>query len=518
MEKFSEEQLYYALEAARDDLLAFIMFMNPDFVVAPHHRLISDKLMSVFKGDILRQMIFMPPRSSKSFMMNEYFPAWTLGRMPNWQYIVASHSSPLAEGFSREVRNMVNSPAYKMVFPLVELRADSRAANRWHTTEKGVYTAVGTGGAVAGRGANLALIDDPISEQDAWSKAERKKIIRWWPAGLRSRLMPNGRIIICQTRWHQNDLSGWLLEQERVNEDADKWDVLSIPALINDEEAKMLNEAREKLIGQGFIGEDYPVLEPGQTYWPVTPEYEHADFGLRGWHTSELEQTKKNMPDYQWQALYMQRPTAEEGNILKVSWWKDWNKYNPPQCEYVLVSMDTAFSTEEASSYSALITWGVFFDEDGQANLIMLGAQKGRWEYPTLRKKAFEIWSLHKPDIMLIEKKASGQSLLQDLKSSGIPVAEFLPDRDKVSRAHACTPVFNAGLIHAPTNKQWAQDVMHECAGFPSMEDTDYVDCVTQAIIWLRKGSWLRHPDDMHWQGEDDYSTIAPRKKRRSYY
>ena len=494
-----EELIKEAIEAARHDLLAFCMLMDPNFVVAPHLRLMADKLMEMYLGSCPRLMIFMPPRSGKSQMTSIYAPAWFLGHVPSWQMIGASHSSNLIEDFSREVRNLVNSDIYQAIFPGVSLRADSRAANRWHTNSKGIYTAIGVGGHMAGRGANCAFIDDPISEQDAYSKAKRQRVNKWYPGGLRTRLMPNGRVVIVMTRWNEDDLAGFLIKQSDHNPRADQWEVIRFPGILDKEACEMLKESREKCIEQRLLPENYPQMKVGETYWPVMPGHENRDTGLRGWTTEELLDTKENTPPHEWEALYMQRPTADQGNILKTGWWKVWEERRPPGCDYVLMSMDTAFSERDSADYTAITTWGIFKDQHSVSQMIMLGAQKGRWSYPDLRRKTFDLYNYHMPDAVLIEKKASGQSLLQDMRAAGVPVLEYNPDKDKIARAYACTPLFQAGRIWVPKEKRWAEEVIHECATFPAADYDDYVDTVTQAIIWMKDGAWVTHPDD-EWQ------------------
>lgn len=506
-----------ALEAARNDLLAFCMLMNPTFVVAPHHRLMADELMAVERGENKRLMIFISPRSTKSLMGSVYFPAWCLGRHPHWETMAISYSGELAAANGREVRNTILSDSYRAVFPHVDLRKDSRAAHRWHTNANGIFVSGGITSGIAGKGAHLAVIDDPLSEQEAYSKAARERVKVWYPGGLRTRLMPSGRIVVISTRWHEDDLSGWLL----ANSDQpgmDQWRVIEIPALLTEDAAFNLNIAREKLVSMGWLPPTAPVIETGKTYWPPLQEHLEMDDppGLRGWTTEELESTRFNMPPYQWNALYMQRPTAEEGAILTRAGWQNWEEKEPPNCHYLLISMDTAYAEKEYADYSAYVVWGVFTDKNGQANLVMLDADHGRWEYPFLRRRANDLNQQWHPDAFLIEKKASGQSLIQDLRLSGVPVIEYLPakDRDKVSRAHSVTPMFHAKRVWIPKFKTWADEVVEECARFPHGPHDDWVDCVVQACIWLRDGTWVRHPDDPVY-GTDPEVEWEAKKRRR---
>lgn len=487
-----------AVAAAKDDLLAFILLMDPMFSVGPHHRLICDQLMRVEKGEIDRLMLFLPPRTSKSTIMSTYFPAWCLGRNPKWEWIGASHSDKLAVKFGRTVRDMVNSPQFATIFPGVRISKTNSAADMWavtyHGRPGGVYLAAGTNQKIAGFGAHCAAIDDPISEQDAWSKAKRDSVNEWYPGGLRSRLMPGGRVVIAQTRWHEMDLSGFLLKMQNEDPDADQWTVISIPALNTKESIKELRPATLQLIRDGLLPEDYPLPKVGESFWPQASED-----GEFCWPTSVLKRTKGNLPPYQWDALYMQAPSAQDGGIFKDSYWQDWDSDEPPECDYIIQSYDTAFSTRTTSDYSAYTTWGIFQDKDSHNenfNAILLGANRGHWAYPDLRKLAIEQYEKRKPDAVLVEKKASGQSLIQDLRLSGIPVFEFQPDRDKVSRAHAIASLFHVGKIYAPRDKKWAQEVINECRQFPNGANDDYVDTVTQAILWLRNGGWVHNPED----------------------
>jgi predicted phage terminase large subunit-like protein len=508
-----------AMEAAREDLLAFCMLMNPNFVVAPHHRLMADELMAVERGENKRLMIFISPRSTKSLMSSVYYVAWCIGRHTQWETMAISYSGNLSTAHGREVRNLVMSEPYRALFPHVELRKDSRAADRWQTSAGGVFVAGGITSGIAGKGANLAVIDDPLSEQEAFSKAARERVKTWYPGGLRTRLMPSGRIVIVSTRWHEDDLSGWLLSMQN-QPGMDQWRVIEIPALLTEDSVHNLSIARNELMTAGWLPPDAPEIKEGESYWP--PLQTHLDMtdppGLRGWTTDELKTTQQNMPPYQWNALYMQRPTAEEGQIIRRKSWKNWEGIEPPKCHYILISMDTAYSKETHADYSAFIVWGVFTDQDGNANLIMLDADRGRWEYSDLRQRANDLYMQWRPDAMLIEKKASGQSLIQDLRLSGVPVIDYFPDkdRDKIARAHSVSPLFHAGRVHTPKNRTWAEMVIEECARFPNGPDDDWVDCVVQACIWLRSGTWIKHPNDSPYGfGEEEEKGWKSAKKRR---
>jgi len=484
-----------AIHQARDDLLAFIMLMNPSFNVGPHHRLLCDELMFLEKGDIDRLMIFISPRSSKSLIASTYFPAWALGRNPYWQEIAVSHSDDLATRFGRAIRDIINTSAYQTIFPRTNIRRDNRSANSWALEYKkkqaGSFLAAGSGSGIAGFGAHLAIIDDPISEQDAFSKARRDTLNEWYSSGLRTRLMPGGKIVLVMTRWHENDLAGYLLNQESSAPMTDKWEVVQIPALNTPEAAKGLNDCRKKLIKQGYLTTKYPKLKEGESFWPAADR----ENGFC-WTTEEIIRTKNNTPSFKFDALYGQAPTSEKGNIIKTEWWQDWEKDQAPECTYIIQSWDTAFSTKTSADYSAITTWGVFGDGLGPLNVCLLGATRGRWDYPTLRQKAIDKFEEHKPDSILIEKKASGQSLIQDLRMAGLPIFEFQPDRDKVSRAYAITSLFHNGRIYAPHAKAWTKDVMEEARTFPTGNHDDYMDTISQALLWMRNGGYIDHSEN----------------------
>lgn len=510
-----DEIVYKALQAARTDYLAYLLLMVPNFVVAPHFRLLADELMDLESGKTPRLMILMPPRSGKTFSCTENFPSWALGRHPKWQLIAVSHSMNLVEDFSAYNRNRISSPEYQALFPGMELRQDSKAKHKWHTNKSGIFIAATPETNIAGRGAHIGIIDDPLSETSAFSPSEKHKLHRWWPAGFRSRLMRKGRILVINTRWGEDDLSGYLLDQEKKNPKSDKWRVISIPAILDEESALRLNIARLKLINQGILSESYPELEVGGTYWPLVEEMESDEDVLGGITSDELLITKENMPSYQWESLYMQRPVAEEGNIIKRTWWKEWPLDQlPPTCNYTLMSLDTAFSSKETADFSVIQRWGIFSDsKTGISNLILLGSMKGRWEYPELRSKAQTQYNEHKPDMVLIEKKASGQSLLQDLRMANVPVMEYETDKDKISRVHASAPIFKAGRIWAPVGRDWADEVISEMAAFPNASHDDLVDAATQVVLWMKTGYFIEHPDD-----EWDVLEKNSFPKRRRFY
>ena len=416
----------------------------------------------------------MPPRHTKSEFASYLFPAWVMGRDPHTKIIQATHTAELAVGFGRKVKNLLDSEIYRDVFPEIELARDAKASGRWSTNEGGEYYAVGVGGALAGRGANLCIIDDPVSEQDALSPTALDGIYEWYTSGPRQRLQPGGAIIIVMTRWSIRDLTAKVL-QKQAEGGADQWEVVEFPAIFPDTD---------------------------NVLWP--------EF----WSRDELEGVRASIPVSKWNAQYLQNPTAEEGAIIKREWWNVWESDDPPPCEYIIQSYDTAFTKSERADYSAITTWGIFYPDEGdEPAIILLDAEKGRWEFPELKDAALRLYKDYEPDMVLIEQKASGTPLTHEMRQMGIPVSAFTPGRgaDKFSRMNACAPVFESGMVWSPESR-WAEEVIEECASFPNGEHDDLADSMTQAILRFRQGGFIRTRAD--YEDED----IHAYRRRKEYY
>ena len=474
-------ELYFqkAVIQSKDSFLHFIaMFaptLVPDWIMGRHIHLIADRLQKVESGEIKRLMVFLPPRSSKSVICSKLFPAWYVGRHPQHEILTVSHSDQLASDFGRSVRDLVNFDLFNTVFPDVALRSDVRSQ-------------------IAGRGAHVAILDDVMSEEDSFSETGRRYVKEWYPSGLRTRIMPNGSIVIINTRYHEDDLCGWLLRQESQIELENKWEVIKIPAWVDEPSSKMLN------------------LPVGSSYFPE-------------WKPSEIlkndeEEIKASNGSRYWESLYMQNPVPDTGGIIKKKWLKWWDYDEPPACDYIIQTYDTAFSTKTTADFSVIQTWGIFehmeTDSTGRenwvSNLILLGNEKGRFDYPALRTKAQELYDYHKPDVCIIEKKASGQSLIQDLRRAGLPVLDYIPDRDKTARVYAATPLMDAGRVWLPKGYEWSDDLYGEAITFPNARHDDQVDAMTMAIHYMKESWNLLHPDD------PDYEEGYERKKRVAYW
>ena len=440
----------------RDDFLSFVKHVWPEFIEGPHHKKIADKFNRLAKGKIKRLIINMPPRHTKSEFASFLLPSWMVGRKPDLKIIQTTHTTELAIRFGRKAKTLIDSPEYQQVFK-TRLREDSQAAGKWETEQGGEYYAAGVGSAITGRGADLLIIDDPHSEQDAMNPEALERAYDWYTSGPRQRLQPGGAIVLVMTRWSTKDLTSKLISSQK-NIKADKWDVIEFPA----------------------------ILPSGN---PVWPQY---------WKKEELEGVKASISVGKWNAQWMQNPTAEEGSILKRDWWRVWDKPGIPPLQHIIQSYDTAFSKKETADYSAITTWGVFYpNEDSPAHLILLDAFKERLEFPELRKEALEQYKYWNPDTVIIEAKASGQPLTYELRKLGIPVINFTPSKgqDKHARVNAVAPMFESGMIWAP-DEEFADEVIEECASFPYGDHDDLVDSTTQAIMRFRQAGFVKMPDD----------------------
>jgi predicted phage terminase large subunit-like protein len=467
-------------ENCQESFMDFAHKVWPNFIDGDHHAKMAKQFERVAKGECKRLIINMPPRHTKSEFASYLLPAWFLGKYPEKKVIQTSHTAELAVGFGRKVRNLVDSDVYKSIFPGVGLQADSKAAGRWATNKGGDYFAIGIGGAVTGKGADILIIDDPHSEQEA-ALAETNsevydKTYEWYTSGPRQRLQPGGSIIIVMTRWSKKDLTGRVIKAD-AQRGGEGWEVVEFPA----------------------------ILDSGRPLWP--------EF----WKLEELEALKNELPNSKWMAQYMQNPTSEVSAIVKREWWQIWEHEDPPMCEFTIQSWDTAFLKTERSDYCACTTWGVFYQENNVGvtvpHIILLNSFKERMEFPELKQAAFEHYKEWEPDALIVEAKASGAPLVFELRAMGIPVQEYTPSKgsDKIARLNSVADMFASGRVWVPATS-WAEELVEEVASFPSGEHDDLVDSMTQALLRFRRGGFITL--------ESDEQDEAPewRRRKKAYY
>ena len=451
------EQQLRKLDLAEKRFIPFVKHVWPEFIEGDHHRKIAKKFEDIATGKIKRLIVNMPPRHTKSEFASYLFPAWMVGKNPKLKVIQTTHTGELAVRFGRKMKNLVDTSEFAQVFEDCKIAADSKAAGRWETNKGGEYYAAGIGGAITGRGADLLIIDDPHSEQDALSETAMDSAYEWYTSGPRQRLQPGGAIVIVMTRWSTKDLTGKLLNAQSEPK-ADQWEVIEFPAILPSNK-------------------------------PVWSNY---------WKLEELEGVKASLSEGKWQAQWQQNPTSEEGSIIKREWWKEWKEKEIPDLVHIIQSYDTAFSKKETADFSAITTWGVFYPPNKGPHLILVDVRKGRWDFPELKKIALEEYKYWEPETVIIEAKATGTPLTHELRQIGVPVVNFTPSKgnDKHVRVNSVAPLFEAGKIYYPADKRWAEEVIEECAAFPYGEYDDLVDSTTQALMRFRQGSFINLPDD----------------------
>ena len=463
------------------NFLDFIRHVYPDYKVGEHHARLAKLFEEIANGVRKRVIVNIAPRHGKSELISYLAPAWFLGKHPAKKVIMASHTADLAVNFGRRVRNLVGSEQYKDIFPDISLQADSKSASRWGTNYNGEYFAIGVGGALAGRGADLFIIDDPHSEQDA--KLGKGDVFlpawEWFQSGPLQRLMPGGAIVVVMTRWSKLDLTGQIINQMAKNDEVDDWEVVEFPAILEDK------KGNEK---------------------PLWPEF---------WSLEELKARRAALDIRYWNAQYLQNPTSEEGALIKREWWNIWEKDDPPPCEFIIMTLDAAQEANNRADYNALTTWGVFLNEEtDNYAIILLNAVKERLEFPELKQLCLEEYQEWEPDAFIVEKKSNGAALYQEFRRMGIPVGEFTPGKgqDKISRVNAVSDLFRGGVVWAP-DRRWAHEVIEECNDFPSGANDDLVDSTTLALARFRQGGFIRLPNDE----EDDIVMFKSQKGKRHY-
>lgn len=436
---------------ARNNLLDFTKYTFPEFEAAKHHDLIASKLQEVEEkvrqGKGARLMIFTPPRHTKSELASRRFPAWTLGRNPSWQIITATYAMDFAADFGRDVRHIVKSNEYRHLFPEVELSQDVKAAARWNTNQGGVYVAAGVGGPLTGRGAHIALIDDPFKDwMSAFSEATREHIWKWYLTVLRTRLMPGGAIVLIMTRWHDDDIAGRLIAQQEKG--GDQWDIIELPALIETEQEEKKDPLGRKI---------------GDPLWPE-------------WFSEEeLLKTKAVMPTYEWSALYQQKPVPDEGDYFQYSWFRWYDKL--PEHLNFYICYDGGTQNNEGDPTEI----GVF-GVDPKDNIYIVDWWGGQKTTDIWIDQLIDFADKYKPFVVVGEggiMRRSVEPFLAKRKEQRKVYfrEEYLPSiGDKPLRARQFQALCSMGKVYLPDKAPWVPDLISQLLRFPSGVYDDKVD------------------------------------------
>ncbi len=462
------------IEFARKDFLTFVQLCGEKGLVFSskgQHHMVAQRFEEMTFGDLKRLTISMPPRFGKSSLGSICFPAWYIGNFPHHKVIIASSKDRLASEFGRRVKALIDSEMYKRIFPNVYLTNDSKSKSQFATNHGGLFNALGTGAAAAGVGADLYCVDDCVSEQDAktGNLDAYDSAWAWVQQGVFQRLQPGGRIVFIATRWSRYDPIGRVQQKMKEDKNYERWISIEFPAL----------------------GED------GESMFPEV------------WSTAELVKRKNSMLEQYWLAQYQQDPRNLEGSILPESLWVKHSKFKkvpgsnevdfqPPDCSYTIMSIDTSYTSTERSDPSCVTLWGIFSEKDIETkedvqNIILLWASEQKLEFPQLKRKVIEWNKEFEPDTLLIEDRGSGTVLLQELRRSGISCtgSKVKGTEDKVLRLNSVTDLFASKRVHyIPT--ACCNKVILQCSEFPGGEHDDYVDTVSQCLRYVRKNGAIK--------------------------
>jgi len=468
-ETFSGEQLIRIWEEdARNNLAWFIEYDGRGaWQPARHLLLLCGKLEAVERGELPRLMVFMPPRHGKSEVVSKKFPAWFLGRNPDKEIIISSYAADLAYDFSRIARNTFREWGPKLWG--LELADDSGAVGRWGIQgHRGGLVAAGVGGPITGRGAHVAIIDDPFKNyEESASETVREKVFNWYKSTLRTRLAPGGSIVLVMTRWHEKDLAGEL-ETAMTEEDGEQWEIIELPAIAKEND----------ILGR----------QPGEPLWP-------ARYPL-----TELRATQIALGSYLWSALYQQKPAPAAGNKFKRAWFRyfeieddfvllhrpgeeeEIKRFPLNQC-WCFQTCDPAASTKTSADYFVLATWLVTPHKD----LLLRDVIRMRLEgpdQPKLFEQGYQRW---RPKLQGVETKSMGLTLFQTLRRKGLPVIDLKAETDKETRALPVMARMEAGTVYFLRNAPWLEEYENELLVFPNGEHDDQVDVTSYAGIVIAR-------------------------------
>lgn len=453
-------------------VLGWAKYIDPTYTLPPHIKLLGEYLMKVERGEVLRLIVEMPPRFGKSEATTVKFPAFYLGRHPDRRIITASHTASLAFRFSMRARNDFDQFGPE-VFGL-RVNPNVGAAHRWDVLDEGLppgqppggTIAAGIGGPITGQGAHLAIIDDPVKDAEAAnSKVQRDSTWDWYRFVLRTRLFPEAAIVLVATRWHEDDLPGRLLKAQEEDPEADRWTVVRLPALAEEDDP----------LGRVV----------GDPLWP--DQYTRR----------ALEAVKASVGTYVWSALYQQRPQPAEGTIFK----REWLRYFIEEPEFYVLrqlegetrvrkcecwkvqTVDLAASLKESADYFVIETWGVTPKRD----LLLLDVFRSRVEGPDQKGYLKLEFQRHRPAQLGIESTGYQLALMQEAIREGLPAVRLKADGDKVARSLPVAARYEAYTVYHRAGAPWLEDYETELLHFPKGEHDDQVDCAAYAALLLNQ-------------------------------
>ncbi len=448
----------------RQDFYTFIersfYELNPDTAFRPnwHIELIASELDACRLGKTKRLIINVPPRSLKSHCATVAFPAFLLGHNPSAQIICPSYAQDLSNKHAIDCRSVLNSDWFQNMFP-TRLSPLRQAVQEFMTTKNGFRLATSVGGVLTGRGADFIIIDDPLKPDEALSETQRTAVNQWYDNTLYSRLNDKGTgcIIIIMQRLHEDDLVGHVMEQG-------DWKVISLPAIAEQEERHLIETPFGSREVRRLVGE---ALHPGRESLEI------------------LQNLRETLGEYNFAGQYQQEPAPLGGGLVKLGWFKRYTPgEEPAEFEMVVQSWDTANKATELSDYSVCTTWGL-----KNKNLYLLDVARWRYEYPELKRAVHDWAEAYKPRAILIEDKASGTQLIQELQREGLhAITRYEPKMDKIMRLHSVTSTIEGGFVHIPTEAEWLDAYLHELTTFPHGKHDDQADSTSQALDWIKTG------------------------------
>lgn len=486
---FLEEE---AVKRARTNFYQYVLLMGPvridGFQGGRHIEKICEELQDLSErmwlrtGLTARKMVSLPPGGMKSELCTRLFPSWLLGRFPKVRMIIIGHGIDFArDEFGAKIRDIVRMDEYKKIFPKTELREDKQTAGRFLTTEGGEMVCSSLEAKIAGRRGHIVITDDAIVEDDAYSKPVRTRMVGGYMSNVRSRLLmtPDCAELNVGTRWVQGDLFDFLETEDKKSGAA--WEIIKIPALLDEEASKYLRKEGDP--------EDY--LKVGTSFWPEFHPTKRLEM-IRASYANNMSK---------WNAVYMQNPTPEEGELLSPSDFQHWLSTEIPECHTILITADTAYTKNTQSDFTAWQVWGIFhrqMKEGGKKNnAILISEGKGKWDYPELVEIFTNLYTRYDPDYFVLEERSSGLALIPDLRARGLPVYGWKTEKDKHVRVHASAPIVKSGIIWVPMPKdapeiiEKSTEFIGEICMFPGGAHDDRIDAMSQFLLFARDNRLL---------------------------